>query len=114
MASTFRLNLGAIYTGSLVNMILYTTEFFQVCIYFSSKRTKKDPQFLKACVLFSLTMDTIATISTCAWSFLYSVIYWGNIKAVQRMYWATPLMIMTGAFSGLVAQFYLVHRYWVV
>ena len=53
--------------------MLYTLELVQAYIYyFASRRSSKDPIFLKCWVAAALVSDTVGTIGVCALIFIVS------------------------------------------
>ena len=59
--------------GTYLNAMLYSLELVEAYIYyFASRRSSKDPIFLKCWVATALVSDTVGTIGVCALTFIVS------------------------------------------
>ncbi|KAF7300788.1 hypothetical protein MKEN_01304300 [Mycena kentingensis (nom. inval.)] len=101
---------GALLVGTWANSLLYTVELSQVIKYF--RNFPKDDWRLKALVITTFLIDTVAAIGNYAGVYLYTVTHAFDPTYLMVQNWTVPLCIFaTGAVAVLV-QTFLVMRYW--
>ncbi|KAJ7057108.1 hypothetical protein C8F01DRAFT_343487 [Mycena amicta] len=103
---------GSLVAAVCVNLVLYTLEFAMACQLFSKKREEVGAG-TKFRVWFTLLIDTVATLISCAFLYMFQGSHWGEDDDVQERFWR--LMIATliiGTVASALAQSYLLERFW--
>jgi len=99
--------------GSYLNAMLYSLELVEAYIYyFASRRSSKDPIFLKCWVATGLVSDTVGTIGVCALTFV-NLVFADSITP-GKLYWAMQMFTFSTTLSGFIFQSYMLHRLWIL
>ncbi|KAF9460880.1 hypothetical protein BDZ94DRAFT_866584 [Collybia nuda] len=109
----FRINIGALLIGTYINLMLYTLELVQFYHYFrTSGRAKEDRVTIKFAVIFTMVLDTLSSLASCATVYLYTIVFWGNLPALGREYWPMFVVIALTGTGTFVVQLFMLQRYW--
>jgi hypothetical protein len=105
----------ALLVGSYGNLVLYIIEVYAVIQYRStSKKHKQDTLLLQVMVYFAFLCDTVCTVDTFAGVYLYTITHWGDIDYLFKINWqpGPSILLITSGISALIAQCFLIYRYW--
>ncbi|KAF5311863.1 hypothetical protein D9619_003776 [Psilocybe cf. subviscida] len=109
-----RVNIGAMLVGSYINTILYGLAMLCVYLYRRSRRSRRDPLFVKLAVAASAVFDTVATFGVCANVYYLTVSHWGRYDSEFRTHWTAVLWFLCLAFSEFIVQVFMVRRYFIM
>ncbi|KAJ6472424.1 hypothetical protein C8R45DRAFT_1217734 [Mycena sanguinolenta] len=101
---------GALLVGTWASSLLYTAEVIQFMYYF--RHFKNDDWRLKSLVAVAFTVDTVSWLGDCAAVYLYTITHAGDLAYLSKGNWAFPLYIMTTCIVAILAQSFLIARYW--
>ncbi|KAF8164515.1 hypothetical protein K438DRAFT_1984662 [Mycena galopus ATCC 62051] len=101
---------GALLVGTWASSLLYTAEVIQLMYYFQHFKT--DDWRLKSLVAVAFTVDTVSWLGDCAAVYLYTITHAGDLAYLSKGNWAFPLYIMTTCIVAILAQSFLIARYW--
>ncbi|KAF7319373.1 hypothetical protein HMN09_00275200 [Mycena chlorophos] len=103
---------GSLVCAVAVNLVLFTLEFYMACRLFSKNREEVS-SWTKFRVWFTLLIDTIATLTSCAFLYMFQGSHWGEGDEVQQRFWKIIIAtLIIGTFASALAQSFLLERFW--
>ncbi|KAJ7831020.1 hypothetical protein B0H14DRAFT_1188199 [Mycena olivaceomarginata] len=101
---------GALLLGSWLASILFGLVVAQAFRYFTM--FPEDPWSRKGLVILVLTLSVLALIGDYANTYLPTVTYWGDLEAIQKVYWPLPLYSIANTVLAFIVDCYLIHRFY--
>ncbi|KAM0747539.1 hypothetical protein T439DRAFT_328776 [Meredithblackwellia eburnea MCA 4105] len=99
--------LGAILTGTWVNIMCFTVEMILTWRYFTRYR---DGILVVGPVILALASDTLSTASEMCSVYLYTIKHWGDIRYLLAQPITSSIWLVTTGVSAVITQLFLTVR----
>ncbi|KAF7369264.1 hypothetical protein MVEN_00254100 [Mycena venus] len=104
---------GTLVATICLNLILYSLEVFLAFQFQASKSEDDTRKTAKFGVWLTVLIDTAATVTGCAFLYMFQGSHWGEDDGVQSRYWRIIVgVLIAGTVSTVMAQSFLLERFW--
>ncbi|KAF8176354.1 hypothetical protein K438DRAFT_1979148 [Mycena galopus ATCC 62051] len=104
---------GSLVAAISINLILYTLEVVMACLLQTKKTNNRAGKIATFRIWLNVLIDTATTIIGCAFLYTFQGSHWGENDDVQARYWRIIVgVLIAGTVSVVVAQSYLLERFW--
>ncbi|OBZ76340.1 hypothetical protein A0H81_03474 [Grifola frondosa] len=100
------------FIGLCVTCILYGITTLQTFNYIQTY--KEDPPLLKAMVSAVWVAETLQTIFSIQYMYMYVIRHFGDVVFMSRIYWSGGVALFFGIVVELIAQSFYIRRIWIL